>query len=269
MRRNLVVTGLTGLLLAHLSVCAAQSGVEIDISRVELQAQAGGSVSTSLNVRHPGEADSKPMTVRPYLRDFLLPVQGTQTYAAPGSNPNSLGKWLQVTPTTFKIDPGKTQMVRYTVNVPPGTPPGLYWGALFFEAKADENAQKAGTTSVRYQVDVGQIIYVQVGAGKFGGRLTGIEAALSGKTLNVAATISNDGTTLIRAAGRAQIRDSSGKVLATVPIGESVALPGNRRTFSGEGNLDLPAGHYDVLVAMQYAPGKFFTGQTALDVKAP
>lgn len=258
---------LSPLLAALCTGALAQTGVEIDSSRIELQVQPGASVNSTVNVRHPGTVSSQPMTVRPYVRDMAVPVRGTQTFPPAGTTPNSLGKWIQVTPSTFSIAPGSTSPVRYTVTVPAGTAPGLYWGTLFFEANAGKAEQKAGSTAVNYKVDVGQIIYVQVGTGQFGGRLTGLNAQVSGDSVQVDATIANDGTTLIRAAGRAQVRDQGGKVVVTVPIDESVALPGNRRTFAGEEKLNLPKGKYVVLVAMQYAPGKFFTGQTALEVK--
>lgn len=255
-------------LVLFASTAGAQSGVDIDVSRIELRVSPGASVSTSVNVRHPTTVDTAAMKVKPYLRDLAVPVSGTQTFPAAGSTPNSLARWIQVSPANFTLDPGKSQTVRYTVSVPAGTTPGLYWGALFFDAEASRAATKPGTTTINYQVDVGQIIYVQVGEGVFGGRLTGVAARMSGDTLDVNATIANDGSTLIRAAGRAQVRDQqSGALIASVPIDESVALPGNRRTFAGQGKLALPKGQYTVLVAMQYAPGKFFTGQTALEVK--
>jgi hypothetical protein len=274
MRRLLLSTALllSQVLIAQqflfASSASAQSGVDIDVSRIELRASPGASVSSTVNVRHPATIDTAAMKVKPYLRDLALPVSGTQTFPAAGSTPNSLARWIQVSPATFTLNPGKTQPVRYTVSVPAGTAPGLYWGALFFDAEADRAASKSGTTTINYQVDVGQIIYVQVGEGVFGGRLTGVAARMTGETLDVNATIANDGSTLIRAAGRAQVRDQrSGALIASVPIDESVALPGNRRTFAGQGKLTLPRGQYTVLIAMQYAPGKFFTGQTALEVK--
>lgn len=261
---------LSALLLS--SPALAATGVSVDVSRVELSVQPGGSVNHAVNVSNPGTLGDSGMKVSTYLRDFVFPTQGAVQFLNAGSTRNSLSKWLQFTPSEFTLGPGQNQQVRYTVQVPAGTPPGLYWGVLFFKSDsaaaavaASQNVQNGVT--VQYNIDVGQIIYVQVGSPALDAALSNIGAEYTGGRLNVSASIKNTGNALLRAAGRAQVIDARGQIVATLPIEEGVALPGYTRTFSGQVPADLKAGQYQVLLALQYAKGKAFTGQTRLVVK--
>lgn len=261
---------LSGLLA---SPALAATGVSVDVSRVELSVQPGGSVNHAVTVSNPGNRSDSGMKVSAYLRDFVFPTSGAVQFLNAGSTKSSLSKWFQFTPSEFTLGPGQNQQVRYTLQVPTGTPPGLYWGVLFFKSDtagaatpaASQNAPSGVT--VQYNIDVGQIIYVQVGTPTLDAALSNIGAEYAGGRLNVSANIKNTGTALLRAAGRAQVIDASGQVVATLPIEEGVALPGYTRAFSGQAAADLKAGQYQVLLALQYAKGKVFTGQTRLVVK--
>lgn len=263
------------LLLALLGAAAlpgarAASGVSLDVSRVELSAQPGGALNHAVTVQNPGKAGEAEMTITPYISDFVLPVSGEAQYLTGGSIKNSLGKWMQVTPTSFKLAAKAQQQVRYTINVPPGTPPGLYWGVLFFKSSSPAEAAAAASSnsvSMKYNVDVGQIIYVQVGQPRLDAKLTAASASYAADNVSISATVKNSGTALVRAAGRAVVVDAAGKPVAEIDLGESVALPGYTRAFTGRVNQKLPAGKYQVLIALKYGQNRLFTSQTALEVK--
>ncbi|MPY66446.1 hypothetical protein F8S09_07015 [Deinococcus sp. SDU3-2] len=253
-------------------VARAATGVSVDVSRVELSAQPGSTVNHAVTVLHPGAANSGPMVVGAALRDFRFPESGEVQFLPAGTARNSLQRWLQVSPQSFQLTPGQRQQVRYTLQVPADAEPGLYWGVLFFSSNSPEQAAQAqpgNILGVTYTIDVGQIIYLQVGTPRLDAKLVGVQAAYDGGRIAVQATVRNAGTGLVRAAGRAQVVDSAGKAVGFLPIEESVVLPGYSRRFGGGGDLKLAPGQYQVLVALQYAKGKFFTAQTPLVVKAP
>lgn len=257
-------------LSALLSVPAfAATGVDVDISRVELSTQPGGTLNGSVKAINSGQIGEAPLAVNAYFSDFLLPQSGTAKFMSPGSSSNSLASWVRFTPDNFSLAPKVEQQVKYTIQVPPDAKPGLYWGVLFFHSDDKSRAQLNTTKGVtlNYLVDVGQIIYVQVGSPKLEGKMSALAASFEGGRVNVSATVKNTGNSLIRALGRAQVRDKTGKVLLTLPVGESVALPGYSRNFEGQAEGALPPGEYQVLVALNYAKGKFFTGETKLEVK--
>lgn len=255
---------------AALPGARAASGVSLDVSRVELSVQPGGTLNHAVTVHNPGKAGETEMTVSAYISDFLLPVNGEAQYLTGGSTKNSLGRWMQVTPPTFKLAAKAQQQVRYTINVPPNTPPGLYWGVLFFKSDSPAAAAAAASgnsVSMKYNVDVGQIIYVQVGPPRMDAKLTAASATYGADSVSISATVKNAGTALVRAAGRAVVVDAAGKPVAEVDLGESVALPGYSRAFTGRVSQKLPAGKYQVLIALKYGQNKLFTSQTALEVK--
>lgn len=256
-----------GLLLTCSALAA--SGVDLDVSRVELSAQPGATLTGGVKAINPGSADEAPLTVKAYFSDFVLPQSGPAKFMSPGGSANSIANWIRYTPDTFSLAPKLDQQVKYTIQVPQNAKPGLYWGVLFFHTD-DPKKQKLNTekgVSLDYQVDVGQIIYVQVGSPTLEGKISGLAADFQNGQLNVSATVKNTGSSLIRAVGRAQVRDKGGKVLLTLPVAEGVALPGYSRNFEAQGGGSLPPGQYQVLVALNYARGKFFTGETQLVVK--
>ncbi|MFC3833598.1 MULTISPECIES: hypothetical protein [Deinococcus] len=268
-RLNRMLHTVTALGALAGTTALAATGVSLDVSRVELAVQPGQSLNHSVTVRNPGKAGEAVMAIGTYTSDFVLPVTGEAQYVSGGSLKSSVGRWLQVSPGTFRLGAGESQQVRYTISVPAGTAPGLYWSVLFFKSDAPDAAKPApssNSVTMNYNVDVGQIIYVQVGQPRFDAKLTAVQAAYRGGTLNVSATVKNTGTALVRAAGRAVVVNAGGQPVATIDLGESVALPGYTRAFTGAGTPTLPAGQYQVLFALKYGQGKLFTGQAPLVV---
>lgn len=260
------------ILLALAAQAQAATGVSVDVSRVELSTAAGGSLNHAVTVNNPGKQGDPALAVNAYLSDFNFPLSGDAKFLPAGSTKNSLARWFQFTPPNFTLQAGQDQQVRYTIQVPAGTAAGLYWGVLFF--KSETPGEKPGASaptnsgvSMKYHVDVGQIIYVQVGTPKLDAQLSELGVSYSSGELIVNATVKNAGTALIRAAGRAVVVDNAGKAVATVPIDESVALPSYSRTFTGKTALDLPPGQYQVVMALQYADNKRFTAQKELVVQ--
>lgn len=258
---------LLALVLTCLCAAYAASGVSIDISRAELYAQPGQSVSFVLTVSDPQPSGEAPLAVRGYLNDFVLPQTGAARFVSPGSVPSSLAGWLRFAPETFSLAPGARQQVRYTVQVPAGAKPGLYWGVLFFSGNTPAASSGTSTSvAVNTQLDIGHIVYVQVGSPDVQGHLTEVSASSTGGRVSVQAQLKNTGNALIRAAGSAQLRDMQGKLIASVPIGESVALPGYSRTFEGSAAAPLKGGKYLLLVSLTNGRGQYYTGQTTLSV---
>lgn len=271
-RLHLLLPRLARLALALFTLgtpARAATGVSLDVSRVELSVQPGQSLNHSVTVQNPGKAAEASMTIATYTSDFVLPVSGEAQYLSGGSLKTSLGRWLQVTPGTFRLGPGEKQQVRYTISVPAGAAPGLYWGVLFFksESPGPAAAPSANSVTMNYKIDVGQIIYVQVGQARMDAKLSAVQASYAPDNVSVSATVKNLGTGLVRAAGRAVVVDSAGQTVAVIELGESVALPGYTRAFTGSAAQKLAAGQYQVLIALKYGQGKLFTSQTALVVK--
>lgn len=253
--------------LSMATIAQASSGVSLDVSRIELSTEPGGKITHTVTVTNPGKKGEPPMLIEPYLNDFLLPKNGKAKFLPAGSSKSTLTRWFNVSPAKFNLAPSSSQKIRYTIDIPADTKPGLYWGVLFFKSDGKGEKDKEKGIGIKYNVDVGQIIYVQVGKPKMNAKLSSFKANYDNGELQVNAIINNAGSALVRAVGRAVVINDSGKEMGTLPIEESVALPGYSRTFTGLSKLKLPKGKYQVIMALKYAQNKRFTGQVDLAVK--
>ena len=250
-----------------LSVAHASSGVTIDQPKVLYKLQPGQSVTNVVNVLNPGFSGEN-LEIKVVQNDWLLSPQGEPQYLSPGTLKQSLARWLTLPANTFALGGQNQRDVRYTLQVPPGTAPGLYWGVLFFNSQAQPNANvpKNGV-ALQYTVNVGHIIYVEVGEVKTDGRISSLKAGFDKDKLTVTAALRNQGSTYLGVQGKVEVRDAKGVMVAQGEVPSSLILPGYSRSFDTVIDKVLTPGKYLVLTALEYQKGKFYTGETTLEVK--
>ena len=249
------------------SVAYASSGVTIDQPKVLYKLQPGQSVTNVVNVLNPGFSGEN-LEIKVAQNDWLLNPMGEPQYLSPGTLKQSLARWLTLSANTFALGGQNQRDVRYTLQVPAGTTPGLYWGVLFFNSQAQPNANvpKNGV-ALQYTVNVGHIIYVEVGETKVDGRIASLKAGFDKDKLTVTSSLRNQGTTYMGVQGKVEVRDAKGVMVAQGEVPNSLILPGYSRTFDTVMDKTLAKGKYLVLTALEYQKGKFYTGETTLEVK--
>ncbi|MGH9535938.1 MAG: hypothetical protein ACRD2E_13895, partial [Terriglobales bacterium] len=163
-----------------------------------------------------------------------LSPRGTPMFPLAGSPEESGGcaAWVRVNPVQFVLPPGTTETVRYTIQVPPGTPAeGCNASILFTSAPL----RRTGTANQIFtRVRMASILYVTVGHPTVAGRLADISLAppaASGQPWQMQLRIANTGPTFFRASGTAALVNASGQAVASFDLGSQVVLAQTSRVL--------------------------------------
>ena len=150
---------LVGLIAMTAPPALAQMSLEVSPIRAEHQIEAGASETNIVSVHNAGP---KPTRVKVSLQDWQMNRKGEVSFARAGSTPGSLSSWMEINPTDFRVEPGETKEIRYTLTIPAGARTGGYRGALIVEGMP---AQPGPPTPKKMAVHgrFGVMIYETVG----------------------------------------------------------------------------------------------------------
>lgn len=96
------------------------------------------------------------------VQDFIVTDDlGTPNLLPPNtlSNKYSAASWIGVTPSTFTVAPGHSQVINYYVQIPPSAKPGGHYAALVFEPST---SNKTDTTGGSVHTQIGSLFYLTV-----------------------------------------------------------------------------------------------------------
>ena len=159
--------------------------------------------------------------------------------------------------STLTVAPGTQTTVRVTVDVPNDSSlAGTYQSVVYFQTEPKVSSGSGAKFVTRQRL--GLIVYVTIaGTATTGSALS--DMYLDGKTLKV--VVNNQGNTLMRATGQVEIRDATGKTVATLPVQDQPVM----RQSDGEIDLSLPKdlapGYYVALALIQDSRGGSLAGQ--------
>jgi P pilus assembly chaperone PapD len=128
----LAVFASIGSLLAVIPLISFSAEVSISVSpiRVEHLVRQGEKGTDMISVTNDGTA---PTRLRVFIEDWTLTKDGVPAFMKAGTHPFSSAQWIRVNPVDFRISPGQTREVRYTVTVPEEVEDGGYRAAVVFE----------------------------------------------------------------------------------------------------------------------------------------
>jgi hypothetical protein len=147
--------------------------------------------------------------------------------------------------------------VRVSVVVPPDSKlKGTYQTVVFFSTSATPTSGQ-GTRFLTKQ-RLGLIVYVTISSTETKG------SALSDMYLDVRklmVVVANSGNTLMRASGSVEIRDQSGKTVASLPVGDEAVMRNSERDLALSLPKDLAPGYYVALAVIDDSRGGSLVGQ--------
>ncbi len=79
-----------------------------------------------ISVTNDGTA---PTRLKVSIEDWTLTRDGNPMFMKVENNPYSCAGWIRINPVDFRLAPGETREVRYTITVPQGTEDGGYRAA--------------------------------------------------------------------------------------------------------------------------------------------
>jgi P pilus assembly chaperone PapD len=220
---------------------AAQMSFVVSPIRVEHQVAPGGSETNVIEVRNEG---NNPARVKVYTEDWEMDRKGDVNYARAGKGPHSCATWIQLNPTDFRVDPGQTRQVRYTLTVPTGSKEGGYRAAIVFEGMPVKEGQ-AAARRVAVHGRIGVVLYETVGNPEIKAQFEDFQVRPEKQGLTFKLTLANKGTGNFRIKKSwITMRNSQGEEVAKVDIPDIPVLPGAIRDLEFSKELNLPKGSY-------------------------
>jgi P pilus assembly chaperone PapD len=219
----------------------AQMSFVVSPIRVEHQVGAGASETNVIEVRNEG---SKPTRVKVYTEDWEMDSKGEVTYARAGKGPNSCAPWIQLNPMDFRMEPGQTRQIRYTLTVPNGAKDGGYRAAIVFEGMP---LAEAGPSPRRVAVHgrIGVVFYETVGRPEIKAQFQDFQVIPEKKGVAFRLTLANQGNVHFRVKKSwITLKNSQGAEVAKVEIPDIPVLPGATRELEFSKDLSLPKGAY-------------------------
>ena len=215
--------------------------LEVSPIRAEHQIEAGASETNIVSVHNAGP---KPTRVKVSLQDWQMNRKGEVSFARAGSTPGSLSSWMEINPTDFRVEPGETKEIRYTLTIPAGARTGGYRGALIVEGMP---AQPGPPTPKKMAVHgrFGVMIYETVGTPDIKAKFTDFQVLPEKGTMKFVLTLANAGTAHFRPKkSKVAIQNGQGQEVAKVDIPDTPVLPGATRDIEISEGLKLPPGQY-------------------------
>jgi len=231
--------------------------------RVEHNVPARGSITDAISILND---DTSPVHIRVRIEDWSLTQEGAITFAKGGSQPYSAAPWIRINPREFTLEPGQSQMVRYSLTVPRDAAPGGYRAAIIF---ATVSPPTPGERQKRVALEgrIATILYETVGKPIPSGEITGLSFQVNPEGRpEFTISFQNTGPVHIRTRGEITIRDKGGKEVAKVPLPDLPILPQSRRDFKIAGEGKLPPGQYVAELIMDIGRKELLAGERKFSI---
>lgn len=226
---------LIGLVVLAGGPIAARADLSIDVSpvRFELKGQAGGEYTDAVQVTNVAE---DPVRLRSYVEDWDMTMEGTPRFLPIGGSRRSASNWIEASPSDFLLEPGQTEWVRFTIQVPSSLPDGAYYTALLLESMPLKE-QRSPARQVFVRGRVAAMIYVTIGAPRRAAEIASMSMVTKEGKRFVRLEVRNTGDDVIRLAGQLECLAGQKTVAAPLELPDVPVLPGNRRRV----DLEYPA----------------------------
>ncbi|HLO85947.1 MAG TPA: fimbria/pilus periplasmic chaperone [Nostocaceae cyanobacterium] len=180
-------------LLALAAPPATALSLGVSPTRVELDINANKTRTYSVRVVNPS---NKPIEVQALVRSWVM-GKDNKLQVAPASE-QSLSQWIVFTPSRFKVSPGGSQTVRFSVRPKVQPQPGEHRAVIYFQ----EVPAESKSNSVRVVGRLGVVIYGYVGDIKRAGLLNSVNVETKSNQIQAVFDISNQGNAHIRLNGQ-------------------------------------------------------------------
>jgi P pilus assembly chaperone PapD len=210
--------------------------------RVEHQVKAGTNETNVIQLRNEG---ATPTRVSVREEDWTMDRKGNVGFSKAGGDPGSCAGWLQLNPADFRIDPGQTRQIRYSLTVPAETKEGGYRAAIAFDGMPlTEEGSAKKQMGLRGRIAV--MVYATVGNPEIRAQFEDFKVTAGNKEISFKLTLGNQGDVHFRIKKSwITIKDSKGEEVGRVEVPNVPVLPGATRELEfNKEDLALPKGTY-------------------------
>lgn len=220
----------------------------VDPSRLLFVAKPGGRVTGTIKVTNPSD---KVAEVSATVYDWTLNNADRMVTSEVGTRKESLKGLIKFNPQNFKIAPGESQVVRFTMTAPKEGDLFERRGIVFFEEKnIYQNPEGMGANVI---TQVGSTIYLAFEGMRKAFQLKNatVEKSADGKCQGVLA-ISNQGAGHVRYRISYKLINEKKALIHENQFSEKVLLPQFDRNISFSLPDNLPPGKYNLLMRLTF-----------------
>lgn len=245
-RRGLIF--LTAAFLWALSFAPAALGVaRVEPSKFLFTLQPGARITDAIKVTNTQETEVEFTAV---IYDWTLDAAGRLVTFRAGERADTLDGLIKFNPRRFKLGPGQSQYVRFTLTAPKSGDWLERRGIIFFE----ENQPSPDTMGSTVVFQVGTTVYLSFTETVHSFRLLGVkvEPTPQGQP-TIMLGLANEGQAHIRYQVAYQINGEDGTLYADGNGGEQLILPASQGLLALPINAELPTGNYQLSLKLSFS----------------
>ncbi|HYH05027.1 MAG TPA: hypothetical protein VEC37_18195 [Bacillota bacterium] len=239
----------SGLILIMIFTCGAtmlSASTLVDPSRFLFTLKPGDRTTGTIKVSNPG---NKEAIVNAIVYDWTLNEADKMITSELGTRKDSLKGLIKFNPQNFKLAPGESQIVRFTLTAPANGPAIEHRGIVFFEEKMPKDPKNMGANIL---TQVGSTIYLGIEGMKMAFNFGKVSVVSKGKTYHGEMTINNSGAGHIRYRIGYKIVNEKGALVNETELPEMVILPEFTRKIAFPLPEKLEPGKYNLLFTLYF-----------------
>jgi hypothetical protein len=245
----------------------AQLGIALAPMRQEIKIAAGSQHTDTLRLSNDSAAHTrvKAEILDFYMDDKMTPQFG-ESYEREAKY--SCSKWLQINPRESELDGGASIRVRYTLQVPAGTPEGeFHCGAGFVTVPPVSKSE--APMGVQMAVEAVSAFYVVIGNPSSRPSLKDLSLkTLPDGSLQVLALFENQGLKTFRVKGFVEVRNAKGESVERAEYTAIPVLPERQQQFLLPLKSALTPGTYTLYTQADVGLPEIFEGSVSVELRS-
>lgn len=263
MNRKLQTLFISILLLTPTFAFSAEVSISVSPIRVEHLVKQGEKGTDMITVTNDGTASTR---LKVSIDDWALTKDGNPTFMKVERNPYSCAEWIRINPVDFRISPGQTKEVRYTVSVPEGIDDGGYRAAIIFETVPDITpGEKIKRVFLRGRIVT--ILYEVVGKPIPKGHANSLKTKLKKDGIDFILSLQNTGKVHYRTKGTITVKDEKGERVFEIEIPDVPVLPESERDVRVNYEKPIPKGKYSAMAVVDIGMKELIGAETSFSIE--
>ncbi len=242
---------------------SAEVSISVSPIRVEHLVKQGEKGTDVISVTNDG---TTPTRLKVSIEDWALTKDGNPMFIKVENNPYSCAEWIRINPVDFRISPGQTREVRYTITVPQGIEDRGYRVAIIFET-VPEVTPGEKMTRVFIKGRIATILYEVVGKPLPQGHANSLKSQLRKDGIDFILALQNTGKVHFRTKGSITVKDSDGKKAFEAGIPDAPVLPESGREVKISYDNPIPKGKYTALAVVDIGKKELIGAEATFEIE--
>ncbi len=250
---------------------AYAQGFAVDFTPIELKLRPG---EKYVGFVYATNQKKETVHLKVYLGDWRQTEKGA-VFLKLGEEPQSLSKWMRVSPAQLTIPPGGSEKVYFEIAMPEDPDlSGSYWGVFFVEGQPQSTSLESGqaegpTVGITSIFRFGIKAYVTIpGTEIRQATFPGAKVSPVKGGFDMTATLENQGNIYLKPYVWLELRDQTGITVYSEAHLLKTVLPKSKRDYTFElRKLNLPPGRYTALIIADYDAPNLIAAQAEIEVK--